>query len=463
MKLSHLIFPASASLLVLAGAVSCEDNVSQIGDSITKGEVTIHIDSIDYDLKASPVANNDFDSRSGMLMLGNIDVPEYGRLNCSFVTRLLSVAALPQADTVSLDRIDSCKLQLGIARYNYTGDNLSPQKISVFKLNKQIPNDISNDFDPEGYYDARAIGKKSFTLNLLQDTSMFVYVDLPVELGRELFTEYKKSPASFQWPQNFAKYFPGLFVKSTFGKGCVSNITLLNLKTYFHTPDVKTETVDGTSTTVKYNRPDSVTVLTAAPEVLSSNNISYTVSEKIQKRIDDGETIITTPGGYVSRFTFPVEKIIDDYKDKDFNLSIISSLVMNVPAVPVENDLNISVAPYMLMIKTSEIDNFFSNDKIPDNKIAFSAAYDATNKRYSFNSLRTYLLDLLEKGTVKPDDVDFSFIPVYLGSESTDPTWFQQSTSYVVSCIPYIMAPTMTLLDTKNTEIVFTFSSQVVD
>ena len=185
------------------------------------------------------------------------------------------------------------------------------------------------------------------------------------------------------------------------------------------------------------------------------------VSDQIKDRIAQGETIITTPGGYVSKFKFPAKEIIEKYKDSDRNLSIISGLSMSIPAEVVENDYGLGIAPYMMVIKTSEIDKFFAENKIPDNKTSFYAQYDSTNKRYYFSTLRTYLLDLIEKGTITDDDVDFSLIPVQITTESNES--YYNTTTYVTKCVPYTFYPTMTKLDTQNAQIVFTFSSQVID
>ena len=112
------------------------------------------------------------------------------------------------------------------------------------------------------------------------------------------------------------------------------------------------------------------------------------------------------------------------------------------------------------MIKTSEIDDFFSKGRLPDNKTSFSSTYDYTNGRYRFNALREYILNLIKKGEIEDDDVDFSFVPVYIGYDNGGQNDTQ---SFVTKCLPYTFAPTMTELDTKNSTIIFSFSSQLIE
>lgn len=118
----------------------------------------------------------------------------------------------------------------------------------------------------------------------------------------------------------------------------------------------------------------------------------------------------------------------------------------------------------MLMIKKSEVESFFKNNKIPDNSTSFYSAYDSSNKRYYFSALRNYILSLIEKGNVTDEDVDFTLIPVNVTGETVPGGYYGAPSSfYVTKCVPYTIAPSMTMLDTKKAQVVFTFSSQIVE
>lgn len=474
MKLHSLLLSAASAALMLA---SCQDDeINKIGGSITQGEASITIDSTLYDLRAVAVPNDDYDSRTGNLMVGSIAVPEYGSLHTSFVSRMMCLQSLPLADTIPSERVDSCRLRLVISRDLTTGDSLLPQQLTVYRLNKQLPDDISNSFDPEGYYDASApLGRKTFTASSIGNKIMLdnstnstaylaMKVPVPAQLGRDLFDKYRHEPELFAWPKTFAQYFPGLYVDSSFGNGCVANVIEMKLWAYFWHPDQKKVTTETDTTMVDYHKVDSVALLSVSPEVLSSNRIDYRVSETLRRRIADGQIVITTPGGYRANFTFPAQAIIDEYNRQQHNLSIVSALDMTVPASAIENDFGLGPAPYMLMVKTKELHSFFRENKIPDNKTSFQSAYDAVNGCYRFSALRAYILDLIEKGTVTPDDVDFTFVPVLVTGETVGNNYYGSGgTYYITKCVPYTLMPTMTLLDTKNARVVFTFSSQLIE
>ncbi len=487
MKSSRFLIPAAIAMF--AGIwQACDDDVSQIGSSISSGEVSIKIDSLEYDLLARAVDNKSFDARSGTLLIGNIDIPQYGSLACSFVTRLLPISQFPDSMTVSkekfnefINRIDSCSLQLYLIRGNITGDSLAPQKATVYRLDKQIPNDLTNDYSPAGSYDPSSpLGSKSYTLANAgapdKDYLKASYHQLNIPLGKEfaveLYKKYQSDSTIFQWPQSFAKYIPGLYVENTFGKGAVANYNNLTINSYFYTiatrykyddegKQIKDE--NGNLVMESYHRKDSLVLCSSAPEVLSSNRIAYKPSKSLIERITSGEAIITTPGGYTVDITFPARELIKKYREEDFNLSIVSGLSMTIPADTVYNDFGITGAPFLLLIKSSEVNDFFAKNRLPDSsKASFYAEYNSTVGGYRFSGLREYLLTLLDKKEITDEDVNFSLIPVMITTETTGSSYYSQGTTYVTGCTPFTTRPTMTKLDTKNAQIVFTFSSQVI-
>lgn len=474
MKRNLLLLPSLLLVLfVFLFATSCEDETSKIGPSIAPGEVNITIDSITYDINASVKESDIFDSRSGNLLLGNLEIPEYGKLNCSFVTRLMCAPKLNVPDSLFFpERVDSCKFMMTVVRGNLTGDSLSPQKVAVYMLNKQLPSDINNLFDPTGYYDpSNPMGSRSFIVSNIAGTDTayikrkYVSIDVPLgeKFGKEIFEKYKNEPEIFQWPQTLAEYIPGFFVNQTFGKGCVVNISEAFVAVYYH-KKVEVKTIVDKDTTIKVvNQRDSVLPFTISPEVLSSNKVTYNISEFLRQRIDDGETILTTPSGFSVNFKFPAAELIERYESMNKNLSTISELLFSIPAESIDNNMGIGYAPNLLMIKTKDVEDFFAKNKIPDGLSSFTATYNSVSKKYQFSSLRNYITSLIKKGEIEEEDVDFTIIPVDISYEEVGNNYTGSSSTYVTKCVPYALKPTVTKLDTKNTLIVFSFSSQIID
>ncbi len=121
----------AASLLKGLGALclaaylpltSCKDDVSSIGGSLTSGEVTIVMDSIYTDIQAKPVLSESIDGRSLTKLVGRINVPEYGRLECAFVTQMMSATKMPVPDSITEQHVDSMRLVLSVPRGSLTGN-----------------------------------------------------------------------------------------------------------------------------------------------------------------------------------------------------------------------------------------------------------------------------------------------------------------------------------------------------
>lgn len=465
------------AVLMLGTMTACQDE-SVIGGSLTPNEVSITIDTMtNLNYNAKSEVEPKFDARLQSKMLGRLSVKEYGNLDCSFVSEMMCANKLTIPDSIPVSDVDSMVLVLGIARGSLIGDSLAPQQLKVYQLTKQLPSDIDNNFDPTGYYDAKnPLGIKSYSLSALgQNDSIFkiqssvsVRIKMPndKEMAQKLVNAYRTNPSVFEWPREFMDKYKayGLYVDQNFGSGCVGVITSVSFYTYWNYPKWVSKKTDKKDANDKYicelvktTARDSVCLLASKPEMLSSNNVVYRPSQNIINMANSGKNIITTPGGYRVDFTFPAQQIIDSYSKK--GLTTISALSFNVPAKEVKNDYEIGTAPYLLMVKRSERDKFFAEHKLPDSKVAFYAAYNSTTKSYTFTGMRDYIKTLVDAGEIKKEDVEFSFIPVWITTETVQSN-YSSSVTYVVGCTNYIGRPTMTELDIENAQVVFVYSHQ---
>lgn len=466
-----MFFMAAAALAL----TSCDDNVSPIGSSLANGEVAITVDSIETAIESSIVFEPVFNARSVTKLLGRISVPEYGDLECSFVTQLMCSTEMQIPDSITVNEIDSMRLVLAVPRGSLAGDSLAPQQLKVYRLTKQLPSDITNEFNPAGYYDpSNPLGTRSYTLSAIsqndsafkQDSYIRIPVMMPKKFAIDTFNAYRNDPSIFQWPQSFAQYFPGLYIEQNFGNGCVGAITDLQFFTYWHRTEMRYEKDPDSETGayhyVPYTVRDSVCLFAAQPEVISSNIVRYDISDYVKNLVAQKKSIITTPGGYHIRIKFPAQELIDKYKNDLNRLSVVSRLSMDIPAQVVKNNFGISVAPTLLMVKTSELNDFFNKDKVPDGITSFYADYNAYTGAYSFNSLRDYIIKMIAKnGAITDDDVDFSLVPVTVTTEEV--SGYSSSTTYVIRCSPYMGRPTLTQLNLDKAMVAFTFSSQIID
>lgn len=468
------IYAAAAALFSLAAFSSCEDSTSPIGGSLVNGEVTIVVDTLEMKLDASSILEPNFDSRTQTKLLGRINVPEYGSLDCSFVSQLMCATKMNIPDSITVNDVDSMRMVLTVPRGSLTGDSLAPQQLKVYQLTKQLPSDINSTFDPKGYYNpSDPLGVKSYTLSALSmNDSLFklqksiqIPIMLPRKLAQDIFTAYRNNPETFQWPQTFAQYFPGVYVEQNFGNGCIGVISAMKFYTYWHYTKMVYQKKDDDSGEYHYVPTiarDSVCLFSSQPEVLSANKITYNVSDYLKNLANSGKSIITTPGGYYVNVKFPAQEIIDKYDRDLYSVAVVSKLSFEIPAEAVENDYGLEAAPHLLMVKASERESFFRENKIPDGKTSFYAAYNSEKKCYTFAGMREYILDLINSGKpVDTADMDFSLVPVVVSTEEVPN--YSSSTTYVTRCAPYIGRPTVTQLDTDKAIICFSYSRQTME
>lgn len=495
---SPTIILFSGILAMLASA--CQNETPTIGSGLASGEVHITLDSLTWNgtqqwiyhgedstlytcqkLERQTDFDISIDSRSTTNLIGRLSVPEYGDLNCSFVSRLMCAKTLSIPDSIPIEQVDSMSLILSVPRGELTGDSLAPQQLRVFRLTKSLPIDITNTFDPTGYYNPdEPLGSKSYTLSALgmkdsiYQKLSYINVEIPMtqDMARETVKAYRNNPETFQWPQSFEKYFHGIYVEPSFGRGCVANIVATNFVIFYNYDTMQTVTTTDTTYTENVNKAVAVGVFESSPIVLSSNNITYKPSDHLRQLADEGQSIITAPGGYRVKIKFPGQELVDIYNRTQSRLAVVANLAFNIPAEDIDNDYGLTPPPYLLMVKSSKLEEFLANNSLPDNKESFYATYDATKKRYAFSSMRSYIVDLIENG-VKEEDLDFTIIPVNLTLESNSSSsssyyygygYSSGSTSYsVTKCTPYIAKPAMCRLLIDKAQTVFTFSTQIME
>ena len=446
---------------------SCDETTSQAGSSLVEGEIQI-IEQEDFSVNGSSVANDAVRSRTILQLLGRLSAEGYGDISSDIVCQYMPAASI---DTfgVSRDDIDSVKLVLTMYKGGFAGDSVVPMGLTVHRLTRQLPSPLYSNFDPEGYYDPSPIGSTVYSALLANSSDVGtdsegsvyknIYVDLPLSIGQDLYDLYVNSSATMSTPQAFAQWFPGLYITTSFGSGRVTRISNNAINVYYHVTDNVNDTV--------YVYVGSY--LGVTPEVLTNNNITYSMSASLKDKASDGESLLVGPLGYETEFKFPAGEILARYKNQAGDLAIVNSLTFSLPASAISNDYDIAPPPYVLMVKKSEKEKFFSRASINDNMSSFYAAYDSTNKCYNFSSMLNYINEIIRKGSVTPEDEEFVICPVnisyYAAAFSSYYDYYYgytSSTQQISAITPYVTEPVMVKLDFNNAEIKFSFTRQTL-
>lgn len=455
MKFLPYFLGATVAISMLA---ACDDS-EDIGSSIIQDEVEVVVKD-GFTLSGHTVGNTRIQSRTVTQLLGSIDAKGYGKFKSDFVTQFMPAGEI---DTVGItaDDIDSLQMMLAIPNGGYIGDSIAPMGLRIYRLTKQLPSPIYSDFDPADYYDeSKPIASKIYTCSalgmadsLLKYNYRFVYCQLPVELGRELFNAYRANPSIYQEPGTFSRLFPGLYVANSYGSGRVVKIAGNTMRLFYHRK-VKNEAT-GRDTT--YNYVGNYYAVT--PEVVTNNNIDFDMSSDLTAMASSGKNLLVAPAGLDVEMTFPIEELLASYRADAGGLAVVNTLTLEIPVSEIENSYGITPPPNLLMVLSSRKSEFFETNQVTDNKYSFYAAYDAVNKRYRFNGLREYFLTMLDKKEpLTPDDFTFTLTPVSIDTEN----YSSSSSFYISAIVPYIDTPAMAELLLDKAKITFTYSKQSV-
>lgn len=475
MKLIH--FVAGAATLFCMAAIACDDN--NVGNSIneaTNADLTLDVDTTSFRLTGESYADPQIQSRTKAQLLGKFSAAEYGELESDFVTEFMPAVDIDTTG-ISIDDIDSLKLILQVPMGSYVGDSITPMRVNVYRLNKNLPHPIYSDFDPQGYYSSSDLmGTNSYTMSMLGQSDTLYYYDysnssfisetvhyrmvdikLPIELARDFYSKHETNPEIFHTPDAFAQYFPGIYVTSTYGNGRVIKITNTRLD-MFCSKHGKTDEGNDTTTYVRYG------YFAVSPEVVSNNNIRMRPAESIRNAVAQGEAIIQSPCGYSVKVNIPVRKMIEKYDSLSaVGLTVLNSLSIDIPAEQIENEHNIDMPQRLLLIKANEKDDFFLENKVADNITSYIATYSTITRSYLFSGLREYINDLLDKrnqpgfdGFTEKDE-EFLLIPVEVQTEENN-SYYNQET-LVVQITPLIDV-SMVRLDLDKAKISATYSKK---
>lgn len=477
--MKKLLLTAVATLGCLLGFSACEQDSDLLdvpGSSLISDNFTVVIDS-SFVITAKSVISPKIQARTTTQLFGALQAPEFGILRTDFEAQLFPSNNI---DTIAVteQEIDSIKLQLVFNKGGFVGDSLSLIGMEVYPLTKELPYPIYSDFDPSEYYDANnPMGTGIFTAvgisvndTVAASNYRYAYATLPREFGVKIFNKYKEDPLLFNDPDAFAQYFPGIYVKHSFGSGRVTRINDARIIMFYH----KTQKL----TNKEGIEVDSLTnhfayYMATAPEVVSNTNISLEIADGITQMANEGKPVIIGPAGRDVEITFPVQQIIDTYRQSTQSvLSVINTLSFTVPADSIENGRGILPPEFLLLVLSNEKDKFFAENKLPDNETSFIGTLNPETMTYDFGNMREYLIKMLEKESLSADDFTFTATPISMVMESNGSSSYydyyyygnQQTATETLSGIaPMVSLPTMVVLKPEEAKIKFTFSKQRIN
>lgn len=462
------------AIALALGISSCGDENSLIGSSIVDTDLEIVVDSsFQKMITAESIPNDSVVGRTITQLIGRISIPGYGKLETDFLTQFMSASTF---DTVGVDRLDSLVLYLSYNTESFTGDSLAPMQLSVYPLEKQLQSPVYSSIDPADYYNAQSapIALKSYNASFLGLPDSLVKlgyktirVKLPDAMADRFFQKYKEDPFVFSSPTRFTQYFPGFYVKTSYGSGCVVNVQNSVMNLHY----TKTTVINDKDSTYASTQ----TLMAVTPEIATGNHIKLEIDPAIESGIAAGRVYLVAPAGLNVLLHFPTREIVRSFEESvgaggSTIQGLINSLILEVPLKELpKSSYKLEPPQFLLFVRKSELQSFFEKKELADNVRSFYAEYNSDTRKYSFTGLRTFLNDVIEKkrqGTEITDaDEEIVLVPVSVYSETVSSGSSYYYYSYneqevVTDIVPYISAPALAEIDMNNIRLQLTYSRQ---
>ena len=143
------------------------------------------------------------------------------------------------------------------------------------------------------------------------------------------------------------------------------------------------------------------------------------MAPQLNDRVAQGQSLIVAPAGLEVEMTFPLLDIIDYYREKSGRLAVVNNLTLSIPATNISNTYGIRPPSQLLMVLKKDKEKFFEEGKVTDGVTSFYATFSDDTDTYDFSSLRSYLLDALQREeSLTADDFTFILTPVTVDAET---------------------------------------------
>lgn len=351
-------------LLILLSVLtfSCTDELTNYGSGIQPKSDEITLETDTFHLTTENIFVDFMYSKPDSFLLGTFYNEKFGttqadvlaQVNCPLGFKFPPLSVPDSALVVMYYR-------------SWFGDSYSPLDVNVYEMNKKT-------FDYTGLYPTN-----------LKPTD---YTDLSVLLGRRIFSAkdasktrvdstsiiiklsndfvqgiYRGRDSIFSSETKFLNYFKGIYITANYGASTILNISQIDLEYYYHYTYKKAGA--DTLTTVK-----NTLIFPANQEVRQVNRFLHPDRLTMVKQ-KDSVNYVSSPANLQTRINLPLKRIKQkiDAKIASGKKQVLNNAILKVEATEVaDSTLEMPIVQYMLLIKESEVENFFEKRLIPTSK-----------------------------------------------------------------------------------------------
>ncbi|MDR2232188.1 MAG: DUF4270 domain-containing protein [Tannerella sp.] len=399
---------------------ACDDNTSLVGGGLMPEEDRITVYSDTFLISASTVKRDSLFSKSTTGLLGEYYDPQFGRLKADYLCQFYCEDEFKFQGTPYNNSIDSIYLSL---IYTESGDPNTPIQFQVFPVTRLLDKAYYTNVNADEYADLNTKwGEQVYTASSgtivdsiqISATEYEYYkqliIKLPIELGQRIYEETLNNPASFMNQQAFNEFFPGIYMTTGYGSGCLFNVYQTDI--FINYKYVLLDTKGRDSTLYMTEQ------FTTTKEVVQLNRFENSDTEQLLAENDDN-TFIKTPAGIYTRLVIPSRDIKPVIQDR-----IINSMMFSLQYLPNnEWPFSLKQPTHLLLLPEDSLSNFFMNRSVDNNITIFvsvdspagnststQTGFSADTRTYYFNNIATILA--YHFSVAPDDDLRLVVIPV---------------------------------------------------
>jgi hypothetical protein len=444
-------------LLGLAYLVSCDDAIDRVGMGVQPDEDKIYTFGDSLFVDGTTIKDPALYAKTVNGLLGNFHDPAYGKLKAGYICQFY-----PEQGFGSKERVDSIdaftggkvdSIQLTLLYTRYVGDSLSPMEVTVYPVRKTTPltEDYYTPLNPDDYCDLNTpLGKKTYTardlnisdsLNLANITNGYykeVSIPLSRELGQSFYDEYKAclndpDRQTFKTPEALEKFFPGLYLQSTLGSGCLLEVDRTEIYIYYSWSRQVKDT-----TQVDNLRTDTLTgraALNVTKEIIQLNEYVGSHDEQLWEVPNAEKMYLKTPAGIFAQISIPMNEIrqkIGNRKFSNVQLSIEAEPPSDwqynwvFPGTTAASKVTMSQSK-LLLIEPDSIRTFFEQQKTADGQTCFFTTFDTSAYAYTFRNIANVIQYAIDKNI---DPLVLRLVPVEVA-------YYTATSGYTTSTVDY--------------------------
>jgi hypothetical protein len=374
-------YPILLILLLSAFTFSCTDSLTDLGKGIqpSSDQIQIGADTVHLTTENVPIDSVMMTMNPDSFLLGTYE--KNGNVYGSTRADIYAQIYAPNFVWKKGYTPDSAKVFM---YYNsYFGDSYSPMEVSIYRITGPTfgySTPYPTNLDPTVYTNTSdtslLMGKKVFTArNAATPTTTQTTVSIPLSKYfaiNRFFPDTAKT--DYYSPENFLKFFKGMYITTNYGSATMLNVSKLALLYYYHYTYTykKSNGVDSVSTV------NDVLTFPASDDVRQINRFTHYGSTMLN--LDESNNYIVSPANMQTRVIIPMKSIqqklnekIAGNKKQVINNASLQVDVANVNAAT--DTLAMPAVKYLLLIKESAINRFFTKKELPSDTCAIIGTY----------------------------------------------------------------------------------------